>query len=122
MTEATALKRIEEPQSAQLEVNDPNALNSPLISYLQTPNGHELATKVVGLIENLQKATLDSAAEESRRQMEFQHCSWRVGMWLQCGVFFVAIVTAGILAWNQRLDGAVGTLIGTLVGYVFGKN
>lgn len=99
------------------------ALNSaPIIAYLSSPQGHEVVTRVLTMLENLKKATIDQTVDQQKRALEFQHGTWRFWMWAQIGLVVSAIGTAGLLAWHGRLDAGVGTLIGTLVGYVFGKN
>jgi hypothetical protein len=104
---------------AQLEA----AVNSaPIIAYLASPQGHEVLTRVLTMLENIKKATIDTTVDQQKRALEFQHSTWRFWMWAQIVLVISALGTAGLLAWHGRLDAGVGTLIGTLIGYVFGKN
>src|SRR6266481_112460 len=104
---------------AQLE----QALNAaPLFAYLSSPQGHEVLTRVLTMLENLKKATIDTTLDQEKRKLEFHHSTWRFWMWAQIGLVISAIGTAGLLAWHGKLDAGVATLIGTLVGYVFGKS
>lgn len=96
--------------------------SAPIIAYFASPQGHEVLTRILTILENLKRATIDTTVDQQKRALEFQHATWRFWMWAQIGLVLAAIGTAGILAWHGRLDGGIGTLIGTLVGYVFGKN
>lgn len=104
---------------AQLE----EAFNSaPLIAYLASPQGHEVVTRLLSMLENLKKATIETTLDQEKQKLVFHHATWRFWMWAQIGLVISAIGTAGLLAWHGKLDAGVATLIGTLVGYVFGKS
>jgi hypothetical protein len=49
------------------------------LDYLETPQGHELASRVVSLFEGIQKATIEAGVEQKRREVEFQHSTMRSG-------------------------------------------
>ena len=60
----------------------------------------------------------DRATGHKVRQLELQHSTWRLQMWLQYGVLTLAVVGIMFLAWNGKLDATVATLLATLLGYV----
>jgi hypothetical protein len=93
----------------------------PFIDYLQTKEGHELASRIVSLFEAIQKATIESAAEQKRKEMEFHHKTLKLWMWLQSAVFIAVILSAVVLAWHGKLEATVASLMGTLFGYFLGR-
>ena len=52
------------------------------------------------------------------RQMELQHDSLRLQMWLQFGVLALTIIVITVLASMDKLNATVATLLATLLGYV----
>jgi len=93
----------------------------PLFDYLQTKEGHELASRIVSLIEALQKATTEAGAEQKKREVEFQHSTMRLWMVLQAAAITVILIAAALLAWHGKLDATVATLMATLFGYFLGR-
>lgn len=93
----------------------------PLLEYLETEKGHGLVSRVVSLFEALQKATIESAAEQKKQEMTFHHKTVRIWMILQSAVIAVIIVSAVALAWHGKLDATVAALMGTLFGYFLGR-
>lgn len=109
-TEETKLT-VAPPSSAPIVKSDDEVDFSPLIGYLQSPQGHEIASRVVGLIEDVKKATLDK---------NYAHAKFN--RWMEAGVIVVVI---GVVAWlsvADKLNPTVGVLLGSVVGYFFGKN
>lgn len=54
-----------------------------LMQYLQSDKGHELASRVVGLVEEVKKATLDKNVEQSKSNLEMEHKHRTQLLWLQ---------------------------------------
>ena len=99
-----------------------------VVDYLMSDKGHQAITQVLGIFAENHKAAHESqkiaqqaTAELDKQKLELQKRSWTAWMWLQIAVFVVAISVAATLAWHGKLDGAMGTLIGTLVGYTLGR-
>ncbi len=92
-----------------------------LFEYLETPQGHEVATRIVGVFEAIQKATLESGAEQAKVRMQYEHRDRRLATVAQGVVFVVAVGVAGFLVYHGRFDPSMGILLGTLVGYFFGR-
>ncbi|HLK34661.1 MAG TPA: hypothetical protein VKT29_16320 [Terriglobales bacterium] len=92
------------------------------LDYLQTKEGHELASRVLALIEALQKSTTEASADQKKREIEFQHNTARLGMKLSTAAVTAIVVTAGVLAWHGKLDATIATLMATLFGYFLGKH
>ena len=84
---------------------------SPIIAYLQSPQGHEIASRVVGLIEGVKKATID----KSYSQAKFNR-------WMEVSVMIVVIGAIVGLSFADKLNPTVSVLLGSVVGYFFGKN
>ena len=89
----------------------------PLLEYLQSKEGHELAGRVVAILEDVKKATIESATETHKRNAGIQ----RLWLCLQSGVFALTILIAAVLAWHGKLDSTVSVLMGTLFGYFLGR-
>ncbi len=84
---------------------------APLVDYLKSPQGHEIASRVVGLIEDVKKATLDK---------NYSHAKFN--RWLEAGVIVVVISVVAALSLGDKLNPTVGVLLGSVVGYFFGKS
>lgn len=82
----------------------------PLFNYLQSPQGHEIATRLLSVVEDVKKSTL----EKTTSHAVFEK-------WLQAGIIFVVVVAASFLSYLGKFDTSLGVLFGTLVGYIFGK-
>jgi hypothetical protein len=93
----------------------------PLISYLKSPQGHEVVQKVIEFFGEIKAATLDTSRADkvSKREHKRSRERWLLGM--QFSVFAVSVVAVTWLAAIDRFEPAVATLIGTIVGYFFGK-
>jgi len=97
------------------------AQGNALFDFLQSNQGHELASRVVSVIEALQRATTEAGAEQKKREIEFQHKTTALTMWLQAGAVVIIILSAVALAWHGKLDATVATLMATLFGYFLGR-
>ena len=91
------------------------------LEYLETKEGHELASRIVSIFEGIQKATIEAGVEQKKREVEFQHSTMRLWMKIQAGAITALLVTAGVLAWHGKLDATVATLMATLFGYFLGR-
>ena len=82
----------------------------PFLGYLQSPQGHEIATRLLSVIEDVKKSTL----EKTTSHAVFEK-------WLQAGIILVVVVASSVLSYLGKFDTSLGVLFGTLVGYIFGK-
>jgi hypothetical protein len=105
----------------QAPIKDDEAEYPAFLDYLQTKEGHELASRVVSLFEGIQKATIEAGVDQKKREVEFQHSTTRLWMKLQAAAIVTIIVAAVALAWHGKLDAAVATLMATLFGYFLGR-
>ena len=83
---------------------------SPFLYYLESKNGHELASRVLAIFEDIKKATLDNASSHAKFEK-----------WLQAVIVVVVVGAASTLTYFGKFDSTLGVLFGTLVGYLFGK-
>ena len=89
--------------------------------YLDRPNGHEVAKEVVKLFADFKNTVLDKTLQEKQQLLQHQQ-SVQTRMWVvQIAAFVIALGLAGFLAYYGKFDPAVAVLLGTLVGYFFGK-
>jgi len=98
-------------------VVDKNSDWSPFIDYLRSPEGHQIASRVVGLIEEIKKATLDKGAI----QFQLDHKQKINLYFLQGAVFAIAIISASTLTYYDKFNSPMALLFGTMVGYFFGR-
>src|SRR4051794_17184285 len=82
----------------------------PILNYLQSPQGHEIATRLLSVIEDIKKSTLIKTTSHAVFEK-----------WLQAGIIFIVVVAASSLSYLGKFDTSLGVLFGTLVGYIFGK-
>ena len=78
---------------------------SPFMDYLQSPQGHEIASRLVGIIEEVKKVTLDK---------NFSHAKFN--RWMEAGVIVVVIGSVVLLSIMDKLNPTVGMLLGSVVG------
>lgn len=84
---------------------------SPLIAYLTSPQGHEIASRVVEIIEDVKKATIDK---------NYSHAKFN--RWLETGVLVIVIAAVVGLSIIDKLNPTVGVLLGSIAGYFFARN
>ncbi len=82
----------------------------PFLNYLQSEQGHEIASRVLKIIEDVKKATLEKTTSHATFEK-----------WLQAGIVVVVVGAASGLSYFGKFDTSLGVLFGTLVGYIFGK-
>jgi len=112
-------ERTSEASESQEEFEE--APYPPFLDYLQSKEGHELASRILSIIEDIKKATIESSAELHKRDSEYNHKIQRLWLCLQSAVFGTTIVVAALLAWHGKLDATVAALMGTLFGYFLGR-
>lgn len=83
---------------------------SPLLEYLRSDNGHEIALKIVGIVDDIKKASLEK-----------NHSYARYGIAASASIVIAVVLAAGFLAYFDKFDSPIAILFGTVVGYFFGK-
>jgi hypothetical protein len=76
---------------------------------------------VIKLFADFKNAVLDKTLQEKQHLLEYQK---RVQTWMwfvQIVVFALALGLVGFLTYAGKFDPAIAILLGTLVGYFFGK-
>jgi hypothetical protein len=94
----------------------------PLLDYLQSKEGHELASRILAIFEDIKKATIDRAAEQHKLTVQSQHKVTVEGQRLVFLVFIITIGAAALLAWHGKLDATLAAFMGTVLGYLFGRS
>jgi hypothetical protein len=95
--------------SATKQVEQSNDLQT-ILGYLQSPQGHELTSRLLAVVEDIKKSTL----EKNSSHAAFEK-------WLQAGIIGLVVTASSVLAYLGKFDTSLGVLFGTLVGYIFGK-
>lgn len=88
-----------------------------LLDYLHSAKGHEIAVKVLSLVESVKKLTLDKNAEQTDKLHKNQY----LNIWIQGIVIVIAVVAATALTYLGKFDTTIALFFGTLIGYFFGK-
>src|SRR2546428_11483117 len=103
--------------------NDPaeDSEGPTLVEYLKSPEGHDIVGRIVGVVEGIQKATLESGAEQAKLNMKYTHRDRVWALAIQTFVLLVVVGTAAGLRFYDKLDSTTGLLLGTLAGYFFGR-
>src|SRR5882672_10840083 len=78
--------------------------------YLQTDKGHELASRVVGIVEDLKKLGLEKSVAHATSEKR-----------LRALIIAVVVIAASVLSYFGKFETSIGVLFGTLVGYLFGR-
>ncbi len=103
MDEDKELKKTEEKDDEEIDVG-------PFLYYLESDKGHELASRLLAIIEDIKKATIQTSTSHAKFEK-----------WLQASIVLVVVVAASTLTYVGKFDSTLGVLFGTLVGYLFGK-
>ena len=99
------------PEAAPLAQEEDEIDFSPFFNYLNGPNGHEIASRVVRLIEDTKKVTIDKS-----------YANAKFNRWMEVSVIIVVVIAIVILSVMDKLNPTVAILLGSIVGYFFGKN
>jgi hypothetical protein len=89
---------------------DPPTDWGPLLEYLKTQQGHEVAGRVLGLFEGLQKAAVVRGSSLAR---------W--DKMLQAVTIAAVLICGTILAALGKFTGELGIVLVALLGYVLRK-
>lgn len=84
---------------------------SPFLYYLESEQGHELASRVLAIFEDIKKATIQTSTSHAKFEK-----------WLQAMIVLVVVGAASILTYLGKFDSTLGVLFGTLLGYLLVKN
>jgi hypothetical protein len=113
--------RVDTDEKFEDEEQEPED-SSNIFDYLKSENGNAIAKQVLTLLGEIKNVTLDSSVQEKKHLLEYQRHIARVQWFVQLAVFTVSITLVGVLTYYNRFDPAVAVLLGTLVGYFFGKS
>jgi hypothetical protein len=91
-------------------LDEPPSDLQPVLNYLQSPQGHEIASRLLKVVEDVKKSTLEKTTSHAIFEK-----------WLQAGIILVVVVAASVLSYLGKFDTSLGVLFGTMVGYIFGK-
>jgi hypothetical protein len=103
-----------------------------LLKQLASKEGLESVKTIISLInENkkiatekhaeLTKQNIEKDAELTKQSTELTQNNRRLLLILQVVVFAIAVGVIAFLSWKGKLDPSIAILIGTLVGYFFGR-
>ena len=100
-----------EKELEQLVPEDEEEIDvGPFFWWLSTEKGHEIASKIVSIVDDVKKAALAQSASHARLEI-----------WLKIVVILAVIGAATTLTIFDKFNPTVGVLFGTLVGYFVGR-
>jgi hypothetical protein len=103
-------EKVEGPQDRPDDEPVGPAGSELLIEYLQSKQGHKIADRLVTLFESKQKQAIEQGYKFQTRVL-----------FAQLTVFIVTLGVLTFLSYRAKVDPTLALLIGTLVGYFFGK-
>lgn len=93
--------------SGPSEMADEEYAGATAFDYLQTPQGHEVAKRLLGILERIANAKVDRDATAIRLERL-----------VQIGIIVLVVAASTTLAIADKFNATIGLLFGTLVGYV----
>lgn len=110
MTETDSIKPTEIANTISPQASVQRSDLEPMLVYLQTIQGHEIASRLIAVIEGIKHSTIDKSTANAR-----------IEKYVQLAVILAVVVSTSLLVATGKFEASVGVLFGTLVGYVFGK-
>ncbi len=83
---------------------------TPFFNYLQSQPGHEVVNRLLSLVEDVKRSTLEKSTAHAM-----------FGMGFQAAIVLVVIVATSVLTYLGKFEPSVAVLFGLLVGYIFGR-
>jgi hypothetical protein len=98
----------EESESSQVEnITQPA---SPVLDFLSTTNGSQIATQMISAFQSLQQ-------EGGKTQLAIN----KFEKLITCVLVVVIITAVTALTYFDKFTPSIGVLFGSLVGYIYGK-
>lgn len=82
----------------------------PFFSYLQSVQGHEVVTRILGMVEDVKKLALEKHVDQVKHNR-----------WLEASVIVFVVGAICILSALDKLTTPAGIALGTIVGYFFAR-
>lgn len=107
-------------EDKQIEVNDELEQDSrldeemefvTLYDYLQSPEGHEIASRIVEIVEDTKAATIDKRYIQSK-----------FNRWMDAGFIIIVSSVIIVLSVTNKLNLTIGLFLGIVIGYFFGRS
>ncbi len=114
----------QKPTAAAVEIITPPKQDDPvvppqLLQYLMSPQGHEILTKIM---DQHVPAFLEEIKDWRRTLLEKNISHAKHNRWMEIGIIVAAIAAIVALSFADKLNPTVAVLMGSIVGYFFGKN
>ena len=90
--------------------------------YVETKNGHEIAKQVLGMLSDIKSAATQAMVEEKKARLEAEIHYKKFQSIIQLSVFTIGLFVVGGLTYVGKFESGIAMLVGTLVGYFFGKS
>ncbi len=101
----------EDGKSVAVSDKDDEIETGPFWAYLATPPGHEVATRVIAIFEDLKRFGMERNAGHQKIETFGKY-----------GLVLAVIIASVFLSMNDKFDSTIGVLFGTLIGYFFGRS
>lgn len=88
------------------------------IDYLLSDKGDQKVNRVIDIINDIKKSTLDKNSEINSKKMAFLHRE-RIILII---VFVITVICASMLIYLDKFSTTAALFFGTLAGYFFGRS
>ena len=102
--------RANEREPESVEPEDEGFVGVTVFDYLETSQGHEVAKRLLDILERLANAKTERDA-----------VALRFDKYIQIAIVIGVLVASTTLAIADKFNTAMGLLLGSLVGYVFSR-
>jgi hypothetical protein len=118
---------MKEPEKNESESNYNDSeplsdLHYVFFDYLSSESGNKLASRIITLIEEIKKSTIDKNAIIAEKNVDYIHKFNTRFQTLQGIVYVSVVIASSTLAYLDKFTPTIGVLFGTIVGYFLGRN
>lgn len=92
--------------------------SSNFMDYLLSDKGNEKVNRIIDIINDIKKSTLDKNSEINNKRMAFLHKE-RIILII---VFGITVICASALIYLDKFSTTAALFFGTLAGYFFGRS
>lgn len=107
-----ARKKNEQPEEMDEEFSDSALL--PFLDYLHSKRGHELANRILDVVEDFKKASLEKNTKAFLLQFKWVTI-------IQVLIVASAMAAATYLTVQDKFTTTISLFLGTVIGFFFGK-
>ncbi|HEB55773.1 MAG TPA: hypothetical protein ENI98_05600 [Gammaproteobacteria bacterium] len=89
--------------------------------YIQTKRGHEVLKNVLSMLSDVKNVATQAMMEEKHARLQADLHYRKFQSIIQLSVYVIGLIVVSFLTYQGKFESGIAVLIGTLVGYFFGK-